>query len=55
MRNQKAVNVVTSNDEILKLRKIGIESGKVFGMLGKTGRLKKMMLNINNIKVITLL
>ena len=55
IKYEKPVEVVTNSDQILKLRKIGIEAGKFFGLESFKGSIKKMLLNINDIKMITLL
>ena len=51
----KPVEVVIHGDKVLKLKKIGVEAGKFFGLEGIKGSMKKMMLNINDIKMVTLL
>jgi hypothetical protein len=55
IKEDKRVEVVTHGNKILKLKKIGIEAGKFFGLESIKGNMKKMLLNINDIKVITLL
>ncbi len=55
MKEEKVVELVTNNDKVFKLRKIGIEAGKFCGMKGLKGKMKKMLLNINEIKAVTLL
>jgi hypothetical protein len=51
----KTVKVVTHGNKILKLKKIGIEAGKFFGIESIKGTMKKMLLNINDIKMVILL
>ena len=51
----KPVKIVTTQDSILKLNKIGIESGRFYGFENLKGSMKKILLNINDIKMITLL
>jgi hypothetical protein len=51
----KPIEVVTTNNKILKLKEIGIEAGKFFGLENIKGSMKKMLLNINDIKMVTLL
>ena len=55
IKEEKTVEVVTNGNKILKLKKIGIEAGKFFGIQSIKGNMKKMLLNINHIKMITLL
>jgi len=55
IKYEKPVEVVTNNDQILKFKKIGIEAGTFFGLKNIKGSLKKMLLNINDIKMVTLL
>ena len=52
---EKTIEVVTIENKILKLKKIGIEAEKFFGLENIKGSMKKMFLNINHIKMITLL
>lgn len=51
----KPVEIVTTQDRILKLNKIGVESGRFYGFEKLKGSMKKILLNINDIKMITLL
>ena len=51
----KPVEIVTNQDSILKLNKIGVESGRFYGFENLKGSMKKILLNINDIKIITLL
>lgn len=55
IKEKKTVEVVTNGNKILKLKKIGIEAGKFFGIESIKGSMKKMFLNINHIKIVTLL
>lgn len=55
IKYEKQVEVVTNSDKILKLKKIGIEAGKFFGLKSIKGQMDKMLLNINDIKMVTLL
>jgi hypothetical protein len=55
IKEDKPVEVVTHGNKILKLKKIGIEAGKFFGRENIKGNTKKMLLNINDIKMVTLL
>lgn len=55
LKFEKSVEVITTNDQILKLRKIGIEAGKFVGLKSIKGNMKKMLLNINDIKRVILL
>jgi len=55
IRESKSVEIKTHRNKILKLKDIGIEAGKFFGLESIRGNMKKMLLNINEIKVITLL
>ena len=52
---RKSVEVVTNQDNILKLNKIGIESGRFYGFGSFKGTMKKILLNINDIKMIILI
>lgn len=51
----KKVNVTTYENGILKLKKVGIDAGKYFGLSRIKGKMQRMFLNINDIKKITLL
>ena len=51
IREVKAVEVVTNRNRILHLKRIGNEAGRYSGLKN----LKKLHLNINEIKMITLL
>ena len=55
IKEEKVIEIVTNEDKILKLKKIGIEAGKFFGLENIKGSMKKILLNINNIKMVTLL
>ena len=52
---QKEVQIVTNNNESLKLNEIGIQSGTFFGIETIKGKMEKMFLNLNNIKSVTLI
>ncbi len=51
----KPVEIVTTRDLILKLNKIGVESGRFYGFESLEGSMKKVLLNIHDIKTIILL
>jgi hypothetical protein len=55
IKEDKSVEVVTHGNKVVKLKKIGIEAGKFFGLKGIKGNMKKILLNINDIKMVTLL
>ena len=55
IKEEKTVEVVTNGNKTLKLKKIGVEAGKFFGLESIKGSVKKMLLNINEIKMVTLL
>jgi len=55
IKEEKTIEVVTNENKILKLKKIGIEAGKFFGLERIKGKMKKMLLNINDIKMVILL
>jgi hypothetical protein len=55
IKEEKTIEVVTHGNKILKLKKIGIEAGKFFGIESIKGKMKKMLLNINDIKMVLLL
>ena len=55
IKDDKLVEVVTNSNKIFKLGNIGIEAGKFFGLENIKGNMKKMLLNINEIKLVTLL
>ena len=50
----KPIEIVTIQNKILKLNEIGIESGRFYGFESIKGRIKKILLNINDIKNIIL-
>ena len=51
----KKVQVITHKNEILKFDKIGIDSGRFFGLKKFKGKMKKILININTIKTVILL
>jgi hypothetical protein len=53
--NSKSVEVLTLKNKVLKLERVDLEAGKYFGFETIKGNIKKIFLNINNIKTITLL
>ena len=55
IKENKLVEVITNSNRILRLRKIGIEAGTFFGLNSIKGEVKKLLLNINQIKKITIL
>lgn len=55
IREVKAVEVVTIGNRILRLKRIGKEAGRFFGREYLMGNIKKMHLNINEIKMVTLI
>ena len=55
MKKMMQVEVITNGDKTLKLKRIGIEAGKFFGLENIKGSMKKILLNINEIKIVTLL
>lgn len=55
IKEDKQVEVVTQGNNILRLKKIGNEAGKFFGMANIKGNMKKMLLNLNDLKMVTLL
>ncbi len=55
LNEAKSVQIITHGNKILVLKKIGIEAGKFFGLETINGTMKKMLLNINHIKAITIL
>lgn len=55
MKSMTSVKVITNGDKTYILKRIGIEAGRFFGLESIKGNLKKMLLNINDIKKVTLL
>jgi hypothetical protein len=51
----KSVKVITYRDEVLQLENVGIDSGRFFGLKQFKGKMKKILLNINTIKMVILL
>ena len=51
----KSVKVITHNNKVLKLESVGLEAERYYGFENIKGSIKKVLLNINNIKIITLL
>jgi hypothetical protein len=51
----KSVEVVTKDDKIIQFKSVGVQSGVFFGMEHIKGKINKILLNINNIKIITIL
>jgi len=52
---KKSVKVVTNEDETIQFNCIGVHSGKFFGIENIKGKMSKIILNINAIKMITIL
>ena len=50
----KPIEIVTVQNKILRLKEIGIECGQFYGYEHIKGHIKKILLNINSIKMITL-
>ncbi|MFD1163618.1 hypothetical protein [Hwangdonia seohaensis] len=55
MYSMKSIEITTFQNKILKLKEIGIESGRFYGFESIKGGIKKISLNINDIKNIILL
>ena len=55
IKKVSCVEILTIENEILKLMEVGIESGTYFGVKNIKGQIKKILLNVNEIKNITLL
>lgn len=55
IRKLSCVEIITIENEILKLMEIGIESGSYFGLKNIKGHMQKILLNVNHIKHIVLL
>ena len=53
--NLNPIEIITTKNEVLKLEKVEIESGSFFGLNTIKGNIRKIFLNINHIKAITLL
>ncbi len=51
----KPVQVVTKDDKIIQFKSVGVQSRVFFGMEHIKGKINKILLNINNIKIITIL
>ena len=52
---KKSVQVVTNEDETMQFNCIGVHSGTFFGIENIKGKMSKINLNINAIKMITIL
>ena len=55
INEDQPVEIQTKGNKIKKLVHIGIEAGTFFGLENVKGNMKKMLLNINHIKMITIL
>ena len=55
INNMKSIEIVTIQNKILRLNEIGIESGRFYGFSSLKGRIKKILLNINDVQKINLL
>ena len=51
----KPVELLTNDNRTVQFKSVGIQSGKFFGIEDIKGRINKILLNINDIKMITLL
>jgi hypothetical protein len=51
----KPIKVVTNQDETIQFNCIGVQSGQFFGIENIKGKMSKINLNINAIKMITIL
>lgn len=55
IKENQPVEIQTKGNKIKKLVNIGIEAGTFFGLENIKGHMKKILLNINQIKMITIL
>ena len=55
INQKKSVQVVTNEDETIQFNCIGVHSGTFFGIENIKGKMSKINLNINAIKMITIL
>jgi len=51
----KPIEIVTKDDKTLRFNNVGVQSGKFFGIENIKGKIQKILLNLNDIKMITLL
>lgn len=51
----KSVEILTKDNKAMQFESIGLQSGKFFGMESIKGKIKKILLNINDIKMIKFL
>jgi len=51
----KAVEILTNENSILKFNNVGKDSGRFFGLNSIKGNITKILLNLNDIKMVTLL
>jgi len=49
----KSVKVVTKNNITMQFKSVGIQSGTFFGLEHIKGKFNKIVLNINDIKMVT--
>ncbi|MGM5469575.1 hypothetical protein ACS386_04810 [Flavobacteriaceae bacterium LMO-SS05] len=51
----RAVKLLTNEKRTLKLKKVEIDSGQFFGLKSIKGQIAKILLNLNDINMVTLL
>lgn len=51
----KSVEVLTKDNRAIQYKSIGLQSGKFFGMEYIKGKIKRILLNMNDIKMVRLL
>ena len=51
----KSVEILTKDNRALQFKSIGLQSGKFFGMETIKGKINKILLNMNDIKIIRIL
>jgi hypothetical protein len=55
IKESRSVEILTNNEAVLRIKNLGIEAGKFFGLKTIKGSLEQIWLNINDIKKITML
>ena len=51
----KSVEILTKDNRAIQFKSIGLQSGKFFGMEYIKGKIKRILLNMNDIKMVRLL
>ena len=55
IKESRSVEILTNSEAVVRIKNLGVEAGKFFGLKSIKGSLEQIWLNINDIKKITML